>query len=221
MSTFSKTEVLLKLQAVPVVPVFFHADAQVAKEVVRACYEGGIRVFEFTNRGDRADEVLASLISFLRSECKDMALGAGAIVEEATAARYLQLGADFIVGPLFNERVARTCHRRGVAYVPGCGTITEVGNAQEIGCDLVKVFPGEVLTPRFVKALLAPMPWSRVMVTGGVEPTRENLAEWFKAGAACVGMGSKLFPKTVIANQDWKAIQEKCQEVVQLIHEIR
>ena len=215
MSTFSKTEVLLKLQTVPVVPVFFHADAQVAKEVVRACYEGGIRVFEFTNRGDRADQVFASLISFVRSECKDMALGAGSIVEEATAARYLQLGADFIVGPLFNERVARTCHRRGVAYVPGCGTITEVG------CDLVKVFPGEVLTPRFVKALLAPMPWSRVMVTGGVEPTRENLAEWFKAGAACVGMGSKLFPKTVIANQDWKAIQEKCQEVVQLIQEIR
>ena len=221
MSTFSKTEVLLKLQTVPVVPVFFHADAQVAKEVVRACYEGGIRVFEFTNRGDRADEVFASLISFVRSECKHMAIGARSIVEEATAARYLQLGADFIVGPLFNERVARTCHRRGVAYVPGCGTITEVGNAQEIGCDLVKVFPGEVLTPRFVKALLAPMPWSRVMVTGGVEPTRENLAEWFKAGAACVGMGSKLFPKTVIANQDWKAIQEKCQEVVQLIHEIR
>ena len=221
MSTFSKTEVLLKLQTVPVVPVFFHADAQVAKEVVRACYEGGIRVFEFTNRGDRADEVFASLISFVRSERKDMALRAGSIVEEATAARYLQLGADFIVGPLFNERVARTCHRRGVAYVPGCGTITEVGYAQEIGCDLVKVFPGEVLTPRFVKALLAPMPWSRVMVTGGVEPTRENLAEWFKAGAACVGMGSKLFPKTVIANQDWKAIQEKCQEVVQLIQEIR
>ena len=165
--------------------------------------------------------MFASLISVVRSVCKDMALGAGSIVEEATAARYLQLGADFIVGPLFNERVARTCHRRGVAYVPGCGTITEVGNAQEIGCDLVKVFPGEVLTPRFVKALLAPMPWSRVMVTGGVEPTRENLAEWFKAGAACVGMGSKLFPKTVIANQDWKAIQEKCQEVVQLIQEIR
>ena len=143
-----------------------------------------------------------------------MALGVGSIVEPATAALYMQLGADFVVGPLFNPEVAKICNRRGVPYVPGCGSISEIGFAQEAGCDVCKLFPGDVLGPKMVKSLLAPMPWSKIMVTGGVEPTEENLSSWFKAGVFAVGMGSKLFPKETIAAANWNVITDKCKEAL-------
>lgn len=127
----------------------------------------------------------------------------------------MQLGACFVVGPLFNPEVARVCNRRQVPYTPGCGSISEVGAAQEVGCELCKVFPGDVLGPKFVKGLLAPMPWSKLMVTGGVEPTKENLASWTAAGVYCVGMGSKLFPKDRVAAQDWQYITDKCREALE------
>ncbi|MDE5686731.1 MAG: bifunctional 4-hydroxy-2-oxoglutarate aldolase/2-dehydro-3-deoxy-phosphogluconate aldolase [Paramuribaculum sp.] len=212
MAKFDKLSVLNKIAQAPVVPVFYHKDPAVACNVLKACYEGGIRAFEFTNRGDFAHEVFAEIVRFASEQCPEMAVGVGSVVEPATAALYMQLGACFVVGPLFNPEVARTCNRRGVAYVPGCGSISEVGMAQESGCDLCKVFPGDVLGPKFVKGLLAPMPWSKLMVTGGVEPTEENLASWFSAGVFCVGMGSKLFPKDRIAVCDWTYITDKCRE---------
>lgn len=199
------------------VPVFYHKDATVACNVVKACYEGGVRAFEFTNRGDFAHEVFAEVVKFAAKECPEMAIGVGSVVEPGTASLYMQLGACFVVGPLFNPEVARVCNRRGVPYTPGCGTVSEVGAAQEVGCELCKVFPGDVLGPKFVKGLLAPMPWSKLMVTGGVAPTQENLTEWFKAGVFAVGMGSKLFPKEVVAAGDWKAISDKCAEAFTII----
>lgn len=150
-----------------------------------------------------------------------MALGVGSIVDSATAALYLQLGANFIVGPLFNPEIAKICNRRLVPYTPGCGSVSEVGFAQEVGCDLCKIFPGDVLGPKLVKGLLAPMPWSKLMVTGGVEPTQENLTSWIKAGVFCVGMGSKLFPKDKIAEEDWGYITNKCKEALGYIAEAR
>ena len=151
-----------------------------------------------------------------------MVLGVGSVVDAPTAALYIQLGANFIVGPLFNPDVAKVCNRRLVPYTPGCGSVTEIGTAQEAGCDLVKIFPaGEVGGPSFVKNVLAPMPWSMIMATGAVEPTRENLTAWFKAGATVVGMGSKLFPKAVIAEKQWSAITDKCREVLGYIAEAR
>ena len=215
MAKFDKIAVLQKMRQAPVVPVFYHSDAEVACKVVKACYDGGVRAFEFTNRGDFAHEVFAQVVKFAARECPEMAVGVGSVVEPATAALYMQLGACFVVGPLFNPEVARVCNRRGVAYTPGCGSVSEVGFAQEAGCDLCKVFPGDVLGPKFVKGLLAPMPWSKLMVTGGVEPTRDNLQGWFKAGVFCVGMGSKLFPKEVIAAADWQAIADKCREALE------
>ena len=182
--------------------------------VVKACYDGGVRLFEFTNRGDFAHEVFAEVSKFVAEECPEMALGVGSIVEPATAALYMQLGADFVVGPLFNPEVAKICNRRGVPYVPGCGSISEIGFAQEAGCDVCKLFPGDVLGPKMVKGLLAPMPWSKIMVTGGVEPTEENLSSWFKAGVFAVGMGSKLFPKETIAAANWNVITDKCKEAL-------
>ncbi|MBQ7553500.1 MAG: bifunctional 4-hydroxy-2-oxoglutarate aldolase/2-dehydro-3-deoxy-phosphogluconate aldolase [Bacteroidaceae bacterium] len=217
MARFDKIAVMQKIGATRMVPVFYHKDVEIAKQVVKACYDGGVRAFEFTNRGDFAHEVFAQVRKFANEECPELALGVGSVVDAPTASLFMQLGADFVVGPLFNPDVAKVCNRRGVPYTPGCGSVSEVGFAQEAGCDLIKVFPGDVLGPKFVKGLLAPMPWSKLMVTGGVEPTEENLSAWFSAGVYCVGMGSKLFPKDKVASQDWNYITEKCKESLKLI----
>ncbi|MBO5267935.1 MAG: bifunctional 4-hydroxy-2-oxoglutarate aldolase/2-dehydro-3-deoxy-phosphogluconate aldolase [Muribaculaceae bacterium] len=217
MAKFDKQTVLAKIGATGMVPVFYHKDLEVAKQVVKACYVGGVRAFEFTNRGDFAHEIFGELVKFAAVECPELALGVGSIVDPATAALYLQLGANFVVGPLFNPEIARVCNRRLVAYTPGCGTVSEVGFAQEAGCDLCKVFPGDVLGPKFVKGLLAPMPWSKLMVTGGVEPTEENISAWMKAGVYCVGMGSKLFPKDKVAAKDWQYVTDKCREALAIV----
>lgn len=214
MARFDKQAVMAKIGATGMVPVFYHKDLEVAKQVVKACYEGGVRAFEFTNRGDFAHEIFGELVKFAAKECPELALGVGSVVDPATAALFIQLGACFVVGPLFNPEVARTCNRRLVPYTPGCGTVSEIGSAQEVGCDLCKVFPGDVLGPKFVKGLMAPMPWSKLMVTGGVEPTEENITAWFAAGVYCVGMGSKLFPKDRIAASDWAYITAKCREAL-------
>ncbi|MDE6770331.1 MAG: bifunctional 4-hydroxy-2-oxoglutarate aldolase/2-dehydro-3-deoxy-phosphogluconate aldolase [Muribaculaceae bacterium] len=214
MAKHDKLSVMNKMAAAPMVPVFYNGDTEIAKAVVKACYDGGVRLFEFTNRGDFAHEVFAELSKFVGKECPEMALGVGSVVEPATAALYMQMGADFVVGPLFNPEVAKICNRRGVPYIPGCGSVSEVGFAQEVGCEVCKIFPGDVLGPKLVKGLLAPMPWSKLMVTGGVEPTEENLTSWFKAGVFAVGMGSKLFPKEVVASKDWASITAKCREAL-------
>ncbi len=208
MAKFDKIAVLGKMGATGMVPVFYHKDAEVAKKVVKACYDGGVRAFEFTNRGDFAHEVFAEVVK-------------GSVVDPATAALYIQLGACFVVGPLFNPEVSKICNRRLIPYTPGCGSVSEVGAAQETGCDLCKIFPGDVLGTKLVKGLMAPMPWSKLMVTGGVSPDEENLTSWIKAGVFCVGMGSKLFPKDVIAAGDWKAISDKCAEALGYIAKAR
>ena len=220
MARFDKVTVLQKIGSTGMVPVFYHKDAEVAKNVVKACYEGGVRAFEFTNRGDFAHEVFAEVVKFAAKECPEMAIGVGSIVDPATAALYLQLGACFVVGPLFNPEIAKICNRRLVPYTPGCGSISEVGAAQEAGCDLCKVFPGDVLGPNFVKGLMAPMP-SKLMVTGGVEPSKENLTAWMKSGVYCVGMGSKLFPGDKVKAEDWAYVTEQCKEALAIIAELR
>lgn len=208
---------MAKIKAAPMVPVYYNADFDTACRIVKACYEGGVRAFEFTNRGDFAHEIFGPLVKYAAKDCPEMAIGVGSVVDAGTAALYIQLGACFVVGPLFNPEVARVCNRRQVPYTPGCGTISEVGAAQEIGCELCKVFPGDVLGPKFVKGLLAPMPWSKLMVTGGVEPTEDNLNAWFKAGVYCVGMGSNLFPKGAAPEE----ITAKCIEAFNIINKIR
>ena len=204
-----------------IVPVFYNADLEISKNVLKACYEGGIRAFEFANRGDFAQEIFGELVKYANKELPGMIVGIGSVVDPATAALYIQLGANFVVGPLFTPAVAPICNRRNIPYAPGCGSVSEVGAAQEAGCDLCKVFPGDVLGPAFVKGLRAPMPWSKLMVTGGVKPTRENLEGWFKAGVYCVGMGSNLFPKDVIAAGEWGKISELCREALAIVKEVR
>ena len=222
MARFSKIKVLSVIEQTGMVPVFYNADLELSKQVVKACYEGGVRAFEFTNRGEFAHEVFAELAKWVAKECPDMILGAGSIVDAPTAALYIQSGANFIVGPMFNDEVARICNRRCLPYTPGCGSVTEISTAQAAGCDIVKVFPaGEVGGPSFVKNVKAPMPWSMIMATGAVEPTEENLSAWFKAGVACVGMGSKLFPKKVVEAGDWAAITALCRSALDIIASAR
>lgn len=204
-----------------IVPVFYNADVEVSKNVLKACYEGGIRAFEFTNRGDFAQDVFAELVKFANKELPGMIMGVGSIVDPGTAALYIQLGANFVVGPVFNPAVAPVCNRRLIPYCPGCGSVTEVSTAQEAGCDVCKVFPGDVLGPAFVKDLRGPMPWSQIMVTGGVKPEKSNLDGWFKAGVTCVGMGSNLFPKDVIAAGEWSKIAELCHGALEIVKEVR
>ena len=204
------------------VPVFYSADLEVCKQVIMACYQGGVRVFEFTNRGDYAHELFGQLTKWSAEACPEMILGAGTVIDAPTAALYMQLGANFIVGPNFNPEIATVCNRRLVPYSPGCGSVSEISDAQAAGCDVTKVFPaGNVGGPSFVKNVKAPMPWSMLMVTGGVEPTKDNLTAWIKSGVTCVGMGSNLFPKEVVAAKDWAWITAKCQEAFGYIAEAR
>lgn len=218
---YNKIQVLAAMKETGIVPVFYNGDVEISKQVVKACYDGGIRAFEFTNRGDFAQEVFGELVKFASKELPGMIMGVGSIVDPATAAIYIQLGANFVVGPLFNPEIAKVCNRRLIPYTPGCGSVSEVGAAQEVGCDLCKVFPGDVLGTAFIKGLKAPMPWSQIMVTGGVKPTKENLEGWFKAGATCVGMGSNLFPKEVIAAKEWSKITELCANALAIAKEVR
>ena len=222
MARFNKMQVLDAIVSTGMVPVYYNKDVEIAKQVVKACYEGGVRAFEFTNRGDFAHEVFAELIKFATKECPELVLGVGSIVDAGTASLYLQLGANFVVGPLFNPEIAKVCNRRLVPYTPGCGSVSEIGFAQVVGCDLCKIFPaGNVGGPSFVKNIKAPMPWSMIMATGAVEPTDENLSAWFKAGVTCVGMGSKLFPKEMIAAGNWEAISTLCRDALATIKKYR
>jgi len=219
---FNKIQVLSTMIGTGMVPVFYHSDIEIAKNVLKASYAGGVRAFEFTNRGDFAHEVFTELVKFAVKECPEMILGIGSIVDAPTATLYIQLGANFVVGPLLNPDVAKVCNRRCIPYSPGCGSVSEIGFAQELGCDLCKIFPaGNVGGPSFVKNIKGPMPWSMLMVTGGVEPTKDNLTAWFKSGVSCVGMGSNLFPTDVLKARNWEAITEKCKEVFGYIEEAR
>lgn len=221
MAKYNKIQVITTMKETGIVPVFYNSNLEISKNVLRACYEGGIRAFEFANRGDFAQEVFGELVKYANKELPGMIVGIGSVVDPGTAALYIQLGANFVVGPLFNPEVAPVCNRRLIPYCPGCGSVTEVGMAQEAGCDVCKVFPGDVLGPAFVKGLRAPMPWSQLMVTGGVKPTEENLSGWFKAGVTCVGMGSNLFPKDVIAAGEWSKITALCQEAIDIVKKVR
>ncbi|MCI4669682.1 MAG: bifunctional 4-hydroxy-2-oxoglutarate aldolase/2-dehydro-3-deoxy-phosphogluconate aldolase [Bacteroidia bacterium] len=221
MAKYSRLEVALAMKESGLVPLYYHKDFEVVKAVVQACYDGGARLFEFTNRGDFAHEVFAPLSKFCHESLPGMMLGVGSIVDAPTAAMYMQMGADFIVSASLKREIALTCNRRKVLYAPGCGSLTEIGDAEELGCEIIKLFPGSHFGPGFVKAVKAPQPWTSIMPTGGVAPNTENLQGWFKAGVSCVGMGSKLIVKDGAGNLDLAEIQRLTTFALDQIKEIR
>jgi 2-dehydro-3-deoxyphosphogluconate aldolase/(4S)-4-hydroxy-2-oxoglutarate aldolase len=215
MARFSRIAVTQTMKSTGIVPVFYHKDAEVCKEVLKACYDGGVRVFEFTNRGDFAHEVFGELVKWSAVETPEMILGVGSILDAGTTSLYLQLGANFIVSPVLNPDMAKVCNRRKVAWSPGCGSVTEISYAEELGAEVVKIFPGsQVGGPSFVKGVKGPLPWASIMPTGGVAPTEENLKSWFEAGVHCVGMGSQLISKDMIKNKDYKQIEQLSRSAI-------
>ena len=222
MARFSRIEVALKMKETGIIPVFFHSDAGVCKHVLKACYDGGVRVFEFTNRGDFAHEVFAELNHWAATEMPDMMLGVGSIVDAGTASLYIQLGANFIVSPVLNPDMAKVCNRRKILWSPGCGSLTEISQAEEYGAEICKIFPGaQVGGPSFVKTIKGPCPWTSLMPTGGVEPTEESLKDWFGAGVTCVGMGSQLITKEIIHKGKYSELTKKVEQEFEILAEIR
>jgi len=222
MAKYTRIEVIQMMKNNGMVPVFFHQDIEVCKKVLKACYDGGSRVFEFTNRGDRAHIVFQELITWAEKETPGMILGVGSVVDAGTTSLYIQLGANFVVSPVLNPDMAKVCNRRKIAWSPGCGSLSEISHAEELGAEVIKIFPGsQVGGPGFVKAVLGPCPWTSIMPTGGVSPDRENLTAWFNAGVHCVGMGSKLMVKDKNGQFDYEAIELKTREAISIITSLR
>ncbi len=222
MAQFSRIEVTLKMIEGGMVPVFYNCDVEVCKKVIRACYDGGIKVFEFTNRGDFAHEVFADISKWVLKECPELILGAGSVPDAGTASLYIQLGAAFIVSPFINPEVIKTCNRRKILSIPGCGSLTEISYAEELGAEIVKIFPGSsVGGPGFVKAVKGPCPWTSIMPTGGVEPDEENLKQWFNAGVACVGIGSALLTDKLVKAREWTTIKKNVENTLDIIKRLR
>ena len=203
------------------VPLFYHSDFQVAKNILQACYNGGARLIEFTNRGDFAIEVFSKLIKFASKELPGMIVGIGSVTDSAAASQYMLLGANFVVTPVLREDIAIVCNRRKVLWIPGCGSLSEIAKAEEMGCEFVKLFPGNIYGPDFIKSVKAPQPWSSIMPTGGVSIEQSNLLGWFKAGADCVGLGSKLISKEILINQDFKKLEKNVLDTLQFIQKIK
>jgi len=222
MARFSRLEVLNTIVETGLVPVFYHSDVAVAKKIAEAVAAGGARVLEFTNRGDFAPLVFTELSQYLAKANPKIILGVGSVMDAPTAALHIASGANFVIGPILNPEVARLCNRRKIAYSPGCGSASEIAQAEELGVEIVKVFPGDsVGGPDFVKAILAPCPWTRLMPTGGVETTKESITAWFKAGITAAGIGSNLIRKDLVAAGNYAAITAKTAEVLSWIREVR
>ena len=221
MANFTRIEVFNKMNQTGLVPLFYNSDIEICKKVVTACYNGGARLLEFTARGDFAHEVFTDLNKFVIKKFPEMILGTGSVTDAATASLYMSLGSNFIVTPVLREDIAVVCNRRKVLWSPGCGSLTEISRAEELGCEIVKLFPGNTYGPGFVKAIKGPQPWTSIMPTGGVNTSEENLSGWFDAGVTCVGMGSQLISKEVLASKDFESLEQTVAKTLALIQKLK
>lgn len=221
MAQYSRIEVVKVMQETGMVPLFYHSDIELGKKVLKACYDGGARLMEFTARGDFAFEVFSELNKFAIKELPGMIMGVGSITDAGAASMFMQMGANFIVTPSLREDIAIVCNRRKVLWSPGCGSLTEINKAEELGCEVVKLFPGSTYGPGFVKAIRGPQPWTSVMPTGGVSTEESNLKGWFDAGVTCVGMGSKLISKTILEKKDYKGLEELVKNTLEIIRRLK
>ena len=220
MRKFSESTVVISMKETGMVPVFYHADLNIAKGVVDAAYAGGVRVFEFTNRGGNAYDVFTQLLTHTE-QYPDLILGIGTILDGATTKKFIEAGAHFVVSPILKAEMATVCKAHDIMWTPGCATLTEIVTGKDLGAEVIKIFPGSVLGPGFVSAIMPVIPGLQLMPTGGVEPNEKNLSGWFKAGVICVGMGSQLFTKDIIAEKNWSLLTEKVSETLRIIRQIR
>jgi len=221
MAQYSRIEVAHVMKETGMVPLFYHPNIELGKKVMKACYDGGARLMEFTARGDFSFEVFLELNKFAIKELPGMIMGVGSITDAGAASMFMQMGANFIVTPSLREDIAIACNRRKVLWSPGCGTLTEINRAEELGCEIIKLFPGSTYGPGFVKAIKGPQPWTSVMPTGGVTTEESNLKGWFDAGVTCVGMGSQLISKDILANQDYDLLKQRVSDALSLIKSLR
>lgn len=221
MARFTRIEVAKAMQQTGLVPLFFCDDVEKSKKVIKACYDGGARLLEFTARGDFAHEIFSELSKYAAIEIPQMIMGVGSVTDAAQASLYMSLGANFVVTPVLREDIALVCNRRKILWSAGCGSLQEIARAEELGCEIVKLFPGGTYGPSFVKAIRGPQPWTSIMPTGGVSPDKENLKTWFDAGVTCVGMGSKLISKEIIRSEEYTKLQQLVEKAINIIQELR
>lgn len=203
MAQFTRIEFAQEMKGTGMIPLFFHSDIKLSKKILKACYDRGARLMEFKERGDFAHEVFRELTKYAIKELSGMVMGVGSVTDGAAASFYMALGANFIMTPVLREDISISCNRRKVLWSPGCGTLTEITRAEELGCEIIKLFPGDIYGPQFVKGIKGPQPWTSIMPTGGVSPREENLKGWFDAGVTCVGIGSQLISKYIVANKNY------------------
>lgn len=221
MALLSRFHVAALMEFQGIIPLFYHSDAEVCKKVVKACYDGGSRILEFTARGDFAQETFSELNKYAHQNLPEMCLGVGSVTDAAAASLYMQMGANFVVTPSLREDIALVCNRRKILWLPGCGSLQEINRAEELGCEIVKLFPGDMYGPKFIKAIKGPQPWTSVMPTGGVELTKESLEEWFSAGAHCVGLGSQLISKQIVDEEDFEKLSENVAQALNYVKEVK
>ena len=221
MAQFSRIEVAQVMKESGMVPLFYHPDIELGKKILKACYDGGARLMEFTARGDFAFEVFSELNKYAIHNLPGMILGVGSITDAAAASMFMQMGANFIVTPSLREDIAIVCNRRKVLWSPGCGSLTEINKAEEMGCEIVKLFPGDLYGPGFVKGIKGPQPWTSIMPTGGVSTDEDNLKAWFEAGVTCVGMGSKLISKEILEQKDYAGLEKRVKQTLETIAKLK
>lgn len=217
MTTLIRHDVISTIYETGLVPLFYSDNVEISKKVADACYAGGARVLEFTCRGSSAADVFKALSSHVKQHCKGMVLGIGSIIDAHTAALYVQYGADFVVSPLYSEEIARFCNKNKILWIPGCGSLTEINRAEEMGAEIVKLFPGNVYGPEFIKAIAGPSPKSRIMPTGGVKLDKNNIQSWLNAGACALGIGSDLIDKEILKGDSFHTLEANTRTLLEII----
>ena len=217
---FTKQQIVAAMRQTGFIPLLSHNDPQLAQQAMEAAYRGGVRVFEYTNRKHNSFEVFTHLLSVSKN-LPGLMLGIGTIMDADTTRKYIDAGAHFIIAPILNLDMAKVCHEHEILWIPGCATLTEIVTAKQHGAEIIKLFPGSVLGPGFVSAIMPVVPDLKLMITGGVEPNEKSLSAWFNAGATCVGLGSQLFTKELLAQQDWAALETKVRHVLDVIQAIK
>jgi 2-dehydro-3-deoxyphosphogluconate aldolase/(4S)-4-hydroxy-2-oxoglutarate aldolase len=221
MSSLPRNRVIEEILMVGLIPVFYNNQIDVSQKVAEACSKGGANVLEFTNRGNRAHIVFSKLASWCDRELPEIILGTGTILDIATASLYINNGANFIVGPSFNPDVAKICNKHKVLYIPGCQTPTEISEAEKLGAEIIKLFPANVVTPKFIETILGPMPQTLIMPSGGVRLDREEITKWIKSGAIALNMGSDIIKKDLVEQGNYEEIKKNVQKCLSWIREAR